>query len=248
MANTIDETGKQYGRLTVIERAGSKRNLATWLCQCECGNIKIIAGRDLRRGVQSCGCLQKEKITEYNSNQKIIDLTGQTFGKLIVIERGENHGEQPTWICQCECGTISEVMGSNLRKENGTRSCGCVNSKGEERISNLLVENQIDFKKEYSFENCISDKGFRLRFDFAIFIDNELKYLIEFDGIQHTHPQSLFVKDDFHLRQVRDNIKNQYCLNNNIPLIRIPYNLIDKMIIDDLIVDKTKYLYKGKEL
>ena len=246
MAKLISEIGNEYGRLKVIERAGSKNNYALWLCECKCGNIKIINGRDLRRGVQSCGCLQKEKVIENNQNQKLIDLTNQIFGKLKVIERGENHKEQPTWICECSCGTILEVMGSNLRKENGTRSCGCISSKGEEKISNLLTQNNIIFQKEYSFRDCISEKGFPLRFDFAVFNNDELQYLIEFDGIQHINEQSFFVKDNFYLRVARDKIKNKYSLINHIPLIRIPYDLIDKMLIEDLKLENTKYLYRGE--
>lgn len=50
-------TGKQFGFLTVIGRSGSKRGLATWLCQCECGAQIVVSGYLLRRGsVQSCGC------------------------------------------------------------------------------------------------------------------------------------------------------------------------------------------------
>ena len=50
--------------------------------------------------------LQKEKVLALNK-EKLIDLTGKTFGKLTVLKRGENIGLQPSWICQCECGTIT---------------------------------------------------------------------------------------------------------------------------------------------
>ena len=44
----IDETGKVYGYLTVLERAGSKDNRAMWLCQCKCGKKVEVAGKLLR--------------------------------------------------------------------------------------------------------------------------------------------------------------------------------------------------------
>jgi len=58
---TIDLTGQKFGRLTVVKRQGSdKQAKATWLCRCNCGNEKVIAGYRLRRGnVRSCGCLRK---------------------------------------------------------------------------------------------------------------------------------------------------------------------------------------------
>jgi hypothetical protein len=55
---------------------------------------------------------------------KLIDLTGQKFGRLTVIERAENKGHEPTWICKCECGNLKRVIGAELRKGN-TTSCGC---------------------------------------------------------------------------------------------------------------------------
>lgn len=61
----FDLTGQRFGRLTVIKRFGSdKSKNATWLCQCDCGNEFIAAGIRLRRGeTRSCGCLQKEVVT-----------------------------------------------------------------------------------------------------------------------------------------------------------------------------------------
>lgn len=56
----------------------------------------------------------------------LIDLTGQRFGRLTVIERAETtrHGDI-RWLCKCDCGNNTTVFGSNLRK-NHTSSCGCV--------------------------------------------------------------------------------------------------------------------------
>ena len=60
-------------------------------------------------------------------------------------------------------------MGTNLRKENGTRSCGCLLSKGELKIAELLTANNIIYKKEVSFKDCLSPKGALLRFDFGVY-------------------------------------------------------------------------------
>ena len=61
MARLIDMTGRKFGRLTVVKRVekpkGSESKEAFWLCQCDCGNTKIIAGYYLRSGTsKSCGC------------------------------------------------------------------------------------------------------------------------------------------------------------------------------------------------
>ena len=183
----IDMIGKKCGRLTVIARAeNSKDGRARWLCQCDCGNQKIVLGKDLRNGsVQSCGCYNKERITQ----TCLIDLTGQRFGKLVVLERvpGRFSGKVK-WKCQCDCGAIVEIMGCHLTGGQ-SRSCGCTSSYGEEKISKILKDNHIKFKKSYSFSECAVYKGHPLKFDFGILDETDkLKYLIEYDGEQHFSP------------------------------------------------------------
>ena len=52
-----DETGQTFGRLTVIDRNGSKGKRAAWLCRCSCGSESTVTGQDLRSGeTQSRGC------------------------------------------------------------------------------------------------------------------------------------------------------------------------------------------------
>src|SRR3990167_9881230 len=57
----IDLSKQKFGRLTVLERAGTLQTSALWLCECECGNIKTIKSINLRNGnTRSCGCLVRE--------------------------------------------------------------------------------------------------------------------------------------------------------------------------------------------
>ena len=58
--------GRKFGRLTVVEADGKTASRHTkWLCQCECGKTKSVVSRDLLNGhTQSCGCLQREKVTK----------------------------------------------------------------------------------------------------------------------------------------------------------------------------------------
>lgn len=60
---------------------------------------------------------------------KVIDITGQTFGKLTVLkEAGRSSENRATWLCKCECGKEATVIGKHLR--NGTtKSCGCIVNK-----------------------------------------------------------------------------------------------------------------------
>lgn len=58
---------------------------------------------------------------------KLIDLTGQKFGRLTVIKRYENNiqNKKVLWECKCDCGKSTIVQGGNLRNGH-TRSCGCL--------------------------------------------------------------------------------------------------------------------------
>lgn len=106
-----------------------------------------------------------------------------------------------------------------------------LSSRGEIKIHNILSDNDIPFKEEYEFDDLISSSGRHLKFDFAIFDDdNDLQCLIEFQGRQHYQPIKKFGgKRGLRQQQYNDNLKRQYCLKNNIKLISIPYYDEDRL-------------------
>lgn len=61
-----------------------------------------------------------------------LDLTGQRFGRLVVVEPAPNVGTKTAWRCLCDCGTEAIVRTANLRGTDqgwhGTQSCGCLKS------------------------------------------------------------------------------------------------------------------------
>ena len=245
-----DIVGQRFGRLVVLERdfEEEKKHPFTntyWKCQCDCGNIVTVVKSSLTTGAtKSCGCLQKEiaaKSLAKTSANNFIDETGHQYGKLTVLYRAKPH---PTmqgvqWHCKCECGNECDVMGSALRAGN-TNSCGCLNiSKGEFFIEQLLSANNIIFVKEFPLKQ--NNKTYR--FDFAIFKGSNLIYLIEFDGAQHFYALNLFGGEKQLLQtKTNDTIKNQWCKDNNIPLIRIPYTHLKNLCIDDLLLETSQFI------
>lgn len=227
-----DLTGKVYGYLTVLRRIP---NSVLWECQCKCGNKVIVNTNHLNTGhTKSCGCYQKERTSETST----VNLVGKRFGLLTVIKLDTEKSipKIKYWVCQCDCGNIVSVRGSHL-SSGDTQSCGCLKiSHGELKIQQILEEYNISYVREKSFDDCINPKtNKKLRFDF--FVDN--KYLIEYDGIQHSIDaltknwgESI---DDV---RYRDNIKTQWCRDNNIPLIRIPYTKYKDLTIDDLLLQE----------
>jgi hypothetical protein len=67
-----------------------------------------------------------------------VDMTGQVFGKLLVLRRAEASGSDAVWICLCECGTEAPVRRFNLL--NGQRSCGCHLWSAEYRANRALAK------------------------------------------------------------------------------------------------------------
>ena len=173
------------------------------------------------------------------------DLTGRCFGKLRVIGKSDKSNRRLYWICECECGNIITVKGDALR-QNLQQSCGCINSKTELTIANLLRENNIMFVSQYSFEDLITESGTKLRFDFGVIKNNQLAYLIEYDGEQHfperIQPTGWNTKENFEKVKKRDIIKNEYCVNHNIPLIRIPYTHKTDIKVEDLILETSTFI------
>lgn len=99
-------------------------------------------------------------------------------------------------------------------------------SRGEAIISKWLSDNNVNFISEYEFDNCRNK--YKLPFDFYLPNTN---ICIEFDGSLHYIPWNKGERSihKFEMTQRNDKIKDEYCYNNNIRLIRIPYWNQDKI-------------------
>ena len=101
----------------------------------------------------------------------------------------------------------------------GCRCPKCNESKGERKIKSYLQSKNINFIQQYKIDNCKCHDA--LPFDFYL---PDYNICIEYDGEQHFQPIKHFGgMNGFIDRKIRDTIKNVYCKNNNIRLIRIPY-------------------------
>lgn len=103
---------------------------------------------------------------------------------------------------------------------NGGGCPVCNESKGEKQIRMILKNNNIKFQIQKTFKMC--KFKYRLRFDFYL-PDNNL--CIEYDGRHHFEQCEYFGGyNGYKIQQKRDQIKNEYCKNNNINLLRIKYD------------------------
>lgn len=180
----------------------------------------------------------------YKTTQDFIDEMQYINPKIEII--GEYTGSENRIQCRCKiCEHKWSPIGRSLKYGQGCPMC--TSSKGEMRVKQFLDSNKIEYIPQKTFDDCTC-KG-RLKFDFYL-----IKYniLIEFDGIQHYQPVDFankgeeWANESFKLNQIRDKIKNDYCKNNGIKLIRIPYyefnnieTILTSEISDVFLIDKS---------
>jgi hypothetical protein len=131
-------------------------------------------------------------------------------------------------ICCSEHGEFIQQVNSHM---NGRGCPACKDSSGEKLIRKFLLELNIPFDSQWSFDDC-RDKAV-LPFDFRL--DNGV--LIEYDGIQHFKPIKFFGGLEKYVElKKRDQIKDAYCERNDLTLIRLPYTMsaseIKKLIME----------------
>lgn len=208
-----DLTGQKFNNLIPIEYIKGGK----WRCICDCGNTTIVDTRNLKSGhTKSCGCKIKE-------TKNVIDMTNFENENIKVLERaGSDEQQIALWKCECKkCGNIFIARGSHIR-DGSIQSCGCVHSKGEQEITKLFIEHNIEFATQYTFPDLIDIRP--LRFDFAVFNNGKLNYLVEYNGKQHYEKAPGQWGESFEILQKHDKMKKDYCKKHNIQLIIIRYD------------------------
>lgn len=226
--------GKKFSKLTVISlnlKESEKQHHRCWNCVCDCGRKTVVRGGRLTSGeIQSClNC------------SKRANLANQKFGLLTPLYIDENltklkNDYRVYWYCQCDCGN-HKIVSSHDLVQGTTSTCGCkIISKGEKKIAQILLENDISFKTQFTFSDLKSSSGRVLRFDFALIDKNEApKILIEYQGIQHYIAIERFGGEETFIKQKeRDQLKRQYCEEHNLLLIEIPYKDFNNISLEYL--------------
>ena len=233
-----------------IPNPNTKRHENSCMCQCiQCNKISYRPKYTIMNGNRiSCSCQKSKNAIISNKNRGSVKV-GKTYGFLVVKEdlgfQTQSRGRQESWYrCHClNCGNDNYKVSGNNLVSGGCTSCGCVNSKGETLIKKIFDENNIKYQQQYTFED-LNLKG-KLRFDFAVFNEqNEILFLLEFDGRQHFYgPEATWKESDsFQALKERDQLKNAYCKQYNLILKRVPFYDINKINLSNLLDDT--YIFK----
>lgn len=177
------------------------------------------------------GCPICHGIKNNDTFRKLIE--SKYPGEYIIIGEYVN-GLTPIRV-KHKCGYEWDVIPKDLIRDR--RCPKCITSKGELFIEQYLEAKSIEYMREYTFEDCRDTLP--LPFDFMVKIDGEMK-LIEFDGMHHFRSSNSMYKTKRVFEH--DRIKNEFCSENNIPLLRIPYWWLrtDRIVkeLDKFLLDK----------
>lgn len=152
------------------------------------------------------------------STEKFIELSKIKHGNFYdyILVNYQHSNKKVKIICP-EHGIFEQTAGAHIR---GVGCPVCKSSKGEKQIRLFLENKKITFIPQHTFEECKNEKY--LPFDFYL---PEYNTCIEFDGLQHFKPIEYFGGEKkLKITKLHDQIKTNYCLKNNIKLIRIRYN------------------------
>jgi hypothetical protein len=183
------------------------------------------------RGCYCCG-LEKLSQSQILPIKVFQERLNEQYPHIEIVDKYNGVTQQAEFYCnKCQTNFV-DISDYVLRR--GCPNCG--GSSMEQKISQVLTKHNIQYKPQHSFSDCKDKKA--LPFDFLLI---EYNILIEYDGQQHYRPVNFGgISDEealqnFLITTLHDNIKNEYCQINNIPLLRIPYwenKNIERIILD----------------
>lgn len=207
--------GNEYRVLSDYKTAKAKIKMI----HDDCGYIYYVRPDNFLNGTRCPYCFGNIKKTTKEFTKEVYDLVGDEYEVL----GNYINSDEPIMMKHNLCGQMWEVRPYHFIG-NSSRCPYCFESKGEQKVKKYLENNNIYFTIQEKFDNCRNIK--LLPFDFYL---PNCNLLIEYDGEQHFKPTNFGGISDkkalknFNQTKQNDQIKNQYCKDNDIPLLRIPY-------------------------
>lgn len=217
--NFINKANKRHNNKYSYPDNNYVNNVTPIGIECkEHGIFKQTPGNHLK-GIGCAKCSGNRKLTI----DEFIEMANKKHNNLYKYPNSKYKNYESDIEIECpKHGMFKQIVRNHLTG----RGCPiCNNSKGELKILEILNINNINYKKQYIF-NDLKYKSY-LKFDFAIFDNNGIiKCLIEYNGEQHYRFKNLFHNnyENFLTSQHRDKLKIEYCIDKNIQLHIIKYD------------------------
>lgn len=223
MKNFIQNGSKSGCKFIRAERDGVSSRI---FLKCKCGEHFELRFNDFKdKNQRACNtCLGK---ISWNHQMVKEYIESDNSGCKLLSKEFKTVKDKLSLLCKCGQEFKTEFDSFRYMGKRQCNDCGRGMSSGENKIQELLIKLNVKSKREYIFDDCKNERV--LPFDFAIYSDNELVLLVEYQGKQHYEPVNFGgisdkkALDKFNLQKVNDKIKKKYCKANNIPLLIIPY-------------------------
>ena len=221
----IDEMAERYPKIEVRSQFTNCATKVSFACLV-CGYEWTAVPNTLLNTCRSNGCPKccgKARVMEPEMVERLAKNNSQIeylYGYTSMVKKA--------WFRCKECGNEWHAFVNNILRGRSCPVCG--ESYGNARIRAYLDSHGIGYIPEYKFDDCKNERP--LPFDFYL---PDRNCCIEYDGEQHFTPVRFGNYDqqtaERKMRecQRRDTIKNQYCIDHNIMLIRIPYTEFNKI-------------------
>lgn len=183
----------------------------------------------MKHGCPECGKIKMGKSHRLSNDDFLSKSKRVHKGEIVPLEVYNNARTKILFHCNICDNDFQQKSNNHL---NGSGCPVCRESKGSKRIRDYLKSNNISFEMEKRFSDC---RGSKLPLPFDYYL-SDYNTLVEFDGIQHyemTYFSGNLTKKECELRlsnyQKHDKIKDNYCIEKGIKLIRIPYWEVDNI-------------------
>lgn len=241
----------QDKKFKVLSKYNGSRNKMKFKCikcgyefECTANNMTKTRTKE-PYGCPNCA-KEKRKNSVYLKNltgniEKVKNKIDELYpnGEYTLLDTEYVNNKKPLLMRCNKCGYVFKISYVNICKRKGCKYCNQPskhNSKGTQKVRTYLKDHNLSFEEEFIIEECKNIKP--LPFDFKVNLSNNKFILIEYDG--EFHERNTMNEKSLILQQKRDKIKNEYCKDNNLTLLRINWKdyknintILDKFFINN---------------
>lgn len=205
--------------------------------RCGCGEIFYTSWSEFNRYTPNNTSRKCNKCTNNYSwkYEEVVDFIKHNSTATLIDTQYKTLHTKMKFKCQCGEEFTATFREFRDRMKRRCNSCARKRSSFEEHIVYILNKYKIKFIEQYTYDNCIGVRGVnKMPFDFYL---PDYNVLIEADGQHHFEVKFGRTESEFMDTQHNDIIKTNFCAENNIPLIRIPYwkaSKSEEIILDEL--------------
>jgi hypothetical protein len=217
--------GNEYEVLSKYISDGTKNSDKILFYHKKCKSTFRMRAHDFLKNNNRCPkcSLKKAGLNRRKSHEEFLNEVKSLVGDEYEVLSKYNQCRDKILIRHNKCNNLSWISAKHFLYD-GTRCPACNTSKGENRIKQWLDDNNYNYETQFSFSDC--KNKLPLRFDFKINLNDNNFVLLEYDGVQHFNETWY---DNLSIQQRRDSIKDNYCKEKNIKLIRIKYTDYDNI-------------------